>query len=227
MKIPDLWFPLAYAGLRVALAWVSPIPGAVVLDPLPILLARQQSPPSRGGWPSLLLLPGLILGDLLAGFGPVAIGVRVLAVVVFLFTSEDRGFHFHACRWTFQFSLATAIVVDVAGYYPLVFITLAGMLQGFLWWGILAPPSGGGSLRPVAPLVVPPLLLLAMHLLLPSPSIWPLPVLSQHSPILLRVLAMVILLLPIFRSVGQGRTGWDKVGRLTKRRQNDLSHSDL
>jgi hypothetical protein len=205
MKIPDLWMPLAYAGLRVALAWVSPIPGAVVLDPLPILLARQQSLPSRRGWHPLLLLPGLILGDLLAGFGPVAIGVRVLAVVVFLLTSKDRGFHFHACRWTFQFSLATAIVVDASGYYPLVFITLAGMLQGFLWWGILAPPSGGGSLRPVAPLVVPPALLVAMHLLLPSPSLRPLPVLSQHSSLWMLIPAALLLVGPYLIPRAAGR----------------------
>mgnify|MGYP001071292066 CR=1 FL=1 len=192
-----LKMPVVYAGLRIATAWVSPIPGAVVIDPFPILLALHKSKPEKAGWTAFFYLPGLILGDLLAGIGLWTLLARALVACILIGFPTQRGFHFNSWRWSFHFSLATGILVDITGYYPLGFITLVGTVQGFLWWGILAPKAGGGTLRPLLPLLASPINLLLLHLLLPSPALWPVPVLGDHSFPWLQAGAFLVLIEPL------------------------------
>lgn len=218
MKLPDSFVPFLYAVLRAATAGLSPIPGALVLDPLPVLLARQSALSDRSGWHGLFFLPGLILGDVLAGYSLWTISLRSLVVIVFLAAPQPGGFHHTACRWTFYLSLATAIAVDMSGRYPLGFITLAGVMQGFLWWGLLAPRTGGGTLRPYWPLLFPPAALTAVHLILPSPALWPLPVLSDHSSDWVRFFAILLLLEPAVWRAEILRRLWARVEILRKQK---------
>jgi len=197
MTLHNLKAPALYTAFRILTAWVSPIPGAVVVDPFPILVALHKSNPEKAGWTGFCYLPGLILGDLLAGIGLWTLLARALIACILIGLPTQRGFHFNSWRWTFQFALATGIFVDVTGYYPLGFITLVGAVQGFLWWGVLAPKAGGGTLRPLLPLLMPPLNLLLLHLLFSSPGLWPVPVLGDHSSRWLQGGALLILLEPL------------------------------
>lgn len=197
MKAPDLKAPFLYTVLRLATAWLSPIPGAAVVDPFPILLARHKSKTETADWTAFFYLPGLVLGDLLAGIGLWTLVARALVACLLIGLPTQRGFHFNSWRWTFQFALATGILVDITGYYPLGFITLAGVVQGVLWWGVLAPKAGGGTLRPLLPLLVPPINLFLLHLLFSSPALWPLPVLGEHSSYWLQAGAVLVLLEPL------------------------------
>jgi len=190
-----IYSPLLYLVMRAAFFPLSPVPGGLVLDPLWLFLSL------RGGqnrWVRFAaLLPGLVIGDLLAGLDPVVIGIRVLGVLSVLGT-EPRGAGPHA-QWlygTLFHGLWTAVAVDLMGFYPLGFICLTGWIQSLLWWGLGAPDTGGGPLPPLRQWIWLPLLLVAVHLVFPSSPLWPLPHMGQTSGWGLRVSSMLLLLLP-------------------------------
>lgn len=212
-----LVFPLLYTALRVLTAGISPVPGAVPVDPLPVLLALEDGRMRR-----CLYLPGLVLGDVLCGMDTGVILMRLAAVMVLSLLSFEGGFHRRAWLWTFHLSLVTGIAVDLHHLYPLGFVTLVTGVQGFLWWGLLAPRTGGGTLFPLWPLLFPPAALLLIHLLLPAPALWPLPRLGDSSSGWVVGLAVLVLLEPCIGHLGRCGTVWDGLGRLTKCRKKDV-----
>jgi hypothetical protein len=185
-----------YLLLRILLAPLSPVPGAVALDPLWLILPWIML---RGGryW-MLALLPGMLVGDVLAGFAWSQIGLRVLGgFVVGSMISTQDGFHRQAALWILTHALWSSLMPDWRGDYPLCYLYIVWILQGALWWGLLAPGTGGGNLKPLMPLLLIPVGLLILHLLLPSPSLWPLPRLTAQSGLALRIGASGLLSLPL------------------------------
>jgi hypothetical protein len=218
-RYPTVLIPFLYAGLRLLTAGICPVPAAVMIDPLPILLAKRDYDVS-----GLLFLPGLIAGDLMAGMGVGPMLGRAFLICLFWLSPVEGGFHRKAWIWTFQYALITGIAVDMRGVYPLGFVTAAGILQGFLWWGLLTPKTGGGTLMPLGPLLFPPVALLLVHLVLPSPALWPLPAMRDTSSGWVVGFSLLVLLEPGFWWVGRRWTEWDVIGRLSllMKRRNRL-----
>ena len=190
-------FLIGYLILRVAAAGLSPVPGAVPVDPLPVLLALWMRDRTHGDHRALLFLPVLILGDLLAGMSFWTLMVRGLMLTAFALSPVEGEFHRRSWAWTFTYWFGTAVLVDLQGWMPLGFVTLVGVLQGFLWWGLLSPRAGGGPLFAYGSLIGPPLALLAIHLLLPSPALWPFPSVGTHSSNWVRAFALLVFLEPV------------------------------
>ncbi|MEX2606215.1 MAG: hypothetical protein WD708_02625, partial [Kiritimatiellia bacterium] len=191
-----LFISAGYLVLRMVLSPLSPVPGAVALDPLWLLLPWITL---RGGrcW-MLALLPGLVIGDVLAGFMWPQIGLRVLgAFVVGSLISSTDGFHRQALLWILTHALWSSLMPDWRGDYPLGYLYAVWVLQGALWWGLLAPGKGFGSLKPLFPLLLIPAGLLVLHLLFPAPPLWPLPRLAAQSSLALRIGATCLLPLPL------------------------------
>lgn len=195
LKSP-LFIAAGYLVLRILLAPLRPVPGAVALDPLWLMLPLITL---RGGrtW-MLALLPGMLIGDVFCGFSWSQIGLRVLgACVVGGLVSEQNGFHRQAAFWIFTHALWSSLMPDWRGDYPLGYLYIVWVIQGALWWGLLAPGTGGGNLKPLLPLLLIPVGLLLLHLLFPSPPLWPLPRLSAQSSLTLRIAATCLLPLPL------------------------------
>jgi hypothetical protein len=195
-----------YLVLRILLVPLSPVPGAVALDPLWLLLPWNNF---RGGrfW-MVGLLPGLMIGDVLAGFMWPQIGLRVLGVfVVGSLVSPYDGFHRQAAFWIFTHALWSSLMPDWRGDYPLGYLYLVWVLQGTLWWGLLAPGKASMDLKPFFPLLLIPVGLLILHLLFPAPPLWPLPRLSTQSGLVLRIGATCLLPLPLLLRIWVRKKG--------------------
>lgn len=187
---------VGYLVVRILLAPLSPVPGAVALDPLWLTVPWIML---RGGrfW-MLALLPGMVIGDVLAGFPWSQIGLRVLgACVVGGLVNERDGFHRQAAFWILTHALWSSLMPDWRGDYPLGYLYIVWILQGALWWGLLAPGTGGEHLKPVMPLLLIPVVLLVLHLFLSAPPLWPLPRLTAQSGLALRIGAACLLPLPL------------------------------
>lgn len=195
LLIHPLFGPLLYLGVRAALSPLSPVPGGLVLDPLWVFLALrgEQNRWTRGA----SLLPGLILGDWLAGLDPVVMLVRAIGMFSVLGTEDpEAGPH---ARWlvgTVFFSVWSAVAVDMTGFYPLGFLSLLGLVQSLLWWGLAAPNTGGGPLPPFRQWLWLPLLLGLAHLVFPAPPLLPLPYLGDTSGWAIRTVAILLVLMP-------------------------------
>lgn len=190
-----LLLALGYLVLRILLAPFSPVPGAVALDPVWLILPWIML---RGGryW-MLALLPGMVIGDVLAGFPWPQIGLRVLGIfVVGGLVSEQDGFHRQAAFWILTHALWSSLMPDWQGDYPLGYLYIVWTAQGALWWGLLAPKNTGG-LKPLTPLVLIPAGVLLLSLFLSAPPLWPLPRLTAQSGLAFRIVATCLLALPL------------------------------
>jgi hypothetical protein len=164
---------LAYLIVRIAFFPFSIVPAAVPLDPLWVLLAARGG--LRKPHVALALLPGLIAVDLLAGMGGWVVAARVVGLAAVLWTSPEGGFHTRYLHALCLHGLWSSLVPDWQGVYPLSYLYLVWGAQGLLWWGLAAPKRGGGHLARAGIWLPVPLAVLAAHVLLSGPSLWPLP----------------------------------------------------
>ncbi|WFB36303.1 hypothetical protein P3T73_00810 [Kiritimatiellota bacterium B12222] len=191
--------PLALAGLylllRVVLSPLSPVPGAVALDPLCVFAVLLTL---RSGWLWVFaLLPGLILGDALAGMGWAQMLMRSFGLLVMVVCLPRGGFDRQVLAWTLQMGLWSALMPDWMGWYPMGYVYGVWLLQGLLWWGVLSGEEERGDLKPLWPLLIAPVLFLILNLILPSPGFWPLPQLGAHSGLALQICAGFLVLPPL------------------------------
>lgn len=212
-----LWMGGVYLLARWALHPFSPVPAAMPLDPLWVFLA------ARGGgrkWVlGAALLPGLVAGDLLAGLPPVALAARVAGLGVVLWTSPSGRFHTRFFYAMCVHGLWSSIALDWVRMYPAGYLYLAWGAQGILWWGLSAPRLGGGRLAHAGRWLPLPVAVLAAHLLLGGPALWPLPRPGAGSgwP-LAAVMTAIALAEPLWRT---GRWGWKRWKRHRAARAQD------
>ncbi len=187
--------PVLYLVVRMVLSPLSPVPGGLVLDPMWLFLSLRGD---QNRWVRFAsLLPGLLIGDLLADLDPVVIALRAIAVLSILGT-EPAGSGPHA-RWlygTLFHGLWNALAVDLLGLYPLGFLCVMGWIQSLLWWGLGAPNTGGGPLPALRHWIWLPSVLGVAHVVFSSPPIWPLPAIGEISGWGVRLTALFLLLVP-------------------------------
>lgn len=185
---------IAYLLSRLLLAPLSPVPGAVALDPL-WLFAVWLNRRAGKGW-MFSLIPGLVFGDWMCGLASGQILMRLAGFLALGMLPWRGGFNHLYFRLMGSFALWSSLVPDWTGYYPLGYLYLVWVLQGIMWWGIAAPRQPEEAFAPVLPLLLVPAGLLLLHLFLPAPALWPLPQLGAHSGRLLGVLSGFFLLPP-------------------------------
>lgn len=190
------WFTCGlYTLLRMLLAPLSPVPGAVPLDPLWVFLAMDAKTPPRIRVPALL--PGLIIGDLMAGLPWPVIALRSAGLAVLANVRLEGGFHRRFAFWMVHHALFSAVMSDWLGDYPLGFLYAVWLPQGLLWWGLAAPRGERIPWRALAPMVWLPVCLAVLHLFFHAPPLWPPPRLGSHSGFWMRTVASLLLLIPL------------------------------
>jgi len=200
-----------YGVARVLLSPLSPVPGAVPLDPLWVFLALGGHTRARIKVPALL--PGLVLGDMMAALPWPVILLRAVGMMGLAWIKPGGGFHHRYFSFMTQHALWSAVMSDWLGDYPLGHLYLVWVIQGTLWWGLTAPAQGGGKLRPFVPLVWVPAGVGVLHLLFPAPGLWPMPRLGSQSGLWLRVGASVMLLIPLAVAGVQHYRHWKRAGK--------------
>jgi hypothetical protein len=186
----DLLWAGGYALVRAALSPFSPVPGALPLDPLPVAAASTRN--------LLLLLPGLLLGDILAGLSIPAIATRTLGFLLLGALRPRMTSTF--LYWTLHFSLWTALPPDYRGEFALSYVYLLGLLQALLWSGILPHRFRRPQRQDLQHLALPMTLVL-LHLIWKAPALWPLPTLGSAGPLGFRLSATLLLLAPALRFI--------------------------
>lgn len=187
--------PLSYLFLRMILSPFSPVPGAVALDPL-WMFAVYLHLKNGKGW-VFSLVPAMLIGDWMAGLAWAQIFLRTGGFLLLAGWPKQGGFNHLSLFWVTQHALWSSLMPDWLGYYPLGYVYAVWLIQGLLWWGLFAPLKDGGSLSPVGSLLIAPVVLLLFHLLLPSPDLWPLPELGEHSQLWLQIVSGMLLFIPI------------------------------
>lgn len=201
---------LAYLLLRMLFIPLSPVPSAVVLDPLWVFAVLLNAQGGRR-W-VLSLLPALLLGDWMGGLPWPQIVMRSGGFVLLAQLPVKGGFNRQCLFWITQHGLWSSVMPDWLGFYPLGYLYGIWMLQGVLWWGLLIPQkkeSGGGAWWS---LLSVPLLLLLAHFIFTSPAFWPVPQLGSHSGWGIRILGGLLLVPGLAAYLPRRRTEVRAVG---------------
>ncbi len=185
---------IAYLLLRLILSPLSPVPGAVALDPLWIFALLLQRNAGKG-W-MFSLIPGLMFGDWMCGFTGAQIFMRLAGFVALGSLPLQGGVNRQYFLLMSAHALWSSLVPDWLGHFPLGYLYGVWLLQGVLWWGIGLHPKEEKSLKPLLPLLILPVGLLVLNLILSSPPLYPIPQLGSQSGMALRILATFLLLPP-------------------------------
>lgn len=183
---------LAYLLIRLLFIPLSPVPGAVALDPLWMFAVylQLQGVGSRVWW----LLPGLLLGDMFAGLPWPQVMMRGAGFGLLAGLPVKGGYRTQLLFWITRHGLWSAVMPEWLGLYPVGYLYLIWLLQGVLWGGLLLPrekdvPGTAGW----PALLIPGLLVLA-HLFFTAPGLWPIPQLGDHSGWGIRIVSGLLMI---------------------------------
>lgn len=198
-----LAWAIGYTLFRLITSAFAPVPFAVPLDPIALCAAGMIAVGERRLLPEalVLVLAGMIAGDLAAGLSAASILPRALGIFLLMLVLPRKTDPLSMTLFLIStHAVWSALGPEFRGEFPFSYLYAVFFIQGLLFLGLLLPLLPNTPFRPgifaATQILLLPAAVFLLSLLLGPLALWPPPALGQSGNTALRIFATLLILPP-------------------------------